>query len=92
MKIYELLDSPEKWTQGDYARTKRGRSTDATSRSAVCWCLVGAAEVCYGADIREYRRVFYHITKKHPEGVSAWNDAPARTYADVVALCRELDI
>lgn len=48
MKIYELLDSPEKWTKKYYARDKAGYSTNSCDNYACCWCLVGAAMKCYG--------------------------------------------
>lgn len=47
MKIYELLDSPEKWTKGYFARNKTGDPTESHDNDACCWCLIGAAMKCY---------------------------------------------
>lgn len=91
MKIYELLDSPEKWTQGRGAASDLGQSVAATNPSAVCWCLAGAAARCYpgGRDpvFEKLRRHFGSWL-----GVFDWNDAHDRTYEDVVALVKELDV
>lgn len=37
-----LIDTPEKWTQGDMARDRRGNGMSATEPGAVCFCSLGA--------------------------------------------------
>jgi hypothetical protein len=44
LKLQELLSVPERWTQHDMAKDASGRCVLARSHSAVCWCLLGAAQ------------------------------------------------
>ena len=37
-----LIDTPEKWTQGELARNSKGRVIDYESKNAVCYCAAGA--------------------------------------------------
>lgn len=37
-----LLTDPEHWTQGTFARDRRGYPVSAASENAVCWCTYGA--------------------------------------------------
>ena len=40
----DLLEKPEGWTQGAYARDKNGKQVDEFSRNeATCFCIMGAA-------------------------------------------------
>lgn len=41
-RVRVRLDSPERWTRGEYARNKNGRSAFVDSEEATCWCLIGA--------------------------------------------------
>ena len=95
MKVYELLSDASKWTQGTFARDKDGNDADWSSPSATCWCLKGEVNNCY-RDSSEYA---IHDKIRTDIGGSAWsisipewNDDPNRTYEDVVAVCKKLDI
>lgn len=44
------ISLPEKWTQGVEARNARGVEVNAESRSAVCWCAVGALRAANGGE------------------------------------------
>ncbi len=91
MKVYELLDKPEKWTKGMLSRDSRGRPIDyPRDELAVCWCLLGAIELCY--ESREDMSVVKLVRNSINRGISEWNDAPERTYSEVISLCKELDI
>lgn len=99
MKAWELLDSPEKWTQGHGALDSAGLPLfNASSSDAVCWCMEGAIEKAYsnsdwinpklkaakkvsGIDVNKIGMILIH-----------WNDAPERTWEEVHALLKELDI
>lgn len=37
-----LISDPERWTQGVYARDRKGRSVLGWDESAACWCALGA--------------------------------------------------
>ncbi len=91
MKVYELLDSPEKWTQGAFARTADGDEKDHTDKDAVSFCLLGAIRKCYPS---LYQRVdvLAKVRTILPDGMTIWNDADNRTHAEVLNLARTLDI
>lgn len=38
----KLIDSPDKWAKGAYARSAKGRATLVLSKKAVCYCSEGA--------------------------------------------------
>lgn len=79
-----LIDSPEKWTQGAFAR--RADSEHACSIrdvGATRFCAAGAVVRAGGggdatAALRE--------ATGHFGGLYAWNDAPERTHAEVLAV------
>lgn len=43
-----LIESPDRWTQGAYARTAAGTETDPSARDAAQWCALGA--ICHAGD------------------------------------------
>lgn len=89
--IRKLLRSRKRWTQGRMAQTKTGRAVDGNSRSAVCWCLMGAVEKFYAGggcflvdhelDRRARERGAYHDVD--------FNDDERRTHAEIMELLRE---
>lgn len=96
MKTYELLDSKEKWMQGDWSADKDGSYVACTSERAACWCVAGAFIRCY-PDIDERDGVIEKLRKKIElqSGLSSifvWNDAQERTYEEVYSVLKELDI
>jgi len=48
MTIQELLTDETKWTQSAYARLASGEPCSSVHPEAVCWCLIGAVNRCYG--------------------------------------------
>lgn len=94
MKVRELLDSPEKWTKGGFARTPEGEHVFPNHAQAVCFCISGAIDFCYSGEKRYavYRQLNEKIAAKQWQDIYAWNDAPERTYEEVKALVDELDI
>jgi hypothetical protein len=44
LAVEVLLSDETKWCKGSLARNKWGRPVLPGSRSATCWCLVGAVE------------------------------------------------
>lgn len=103
MKIKDFLDTPEKWTKGNIAKTVEGEPASPHNPEAVCWCLSGLIVKCYSSpneDIIPYSK-FYKIRNKITEylGVTRgsaewirWNDAPERTFEEVKNLVEKLDI
>ena len=74
----ELREHPEHWTQGASARDSKGEPTDATSKSAVCWCALGLTERP-GSQPDLYR----WLRDATEDFVSRWNDHPTRTASEV---------
>lgn len=88
MKIWELLDSPEKWTTKTCARDKNGKQVSSNDSSAVSWCLLGAVDKCYS---EEHRGVVRKIRNKLGINlIGEWNDE--QTFENVLKLAKELDI
>lgn len=81
-----LLASKGMWTQGAFARNRKGLSTSPHGKKACSFCMVGAIDsVSYGergnmAAIRLLRGVL-------PKGatIGVWNDAPGRTQGEVLS-------
>ena len=44
IKAKAVIADPKHWTQGWYAKTAKGQSTEPSAPRAVCWCSVGALE------------------------------------------------
>lgn len=82
VKARELLAEPGRWTQETAARDAAGLPVGATSDAAVCWCLIGALDA-----VRDGTTALAQLRRTLGcSSVSAWNDAPERTHADVLAL------
>ncbi len=91
MKAYELLNSPEKWTQGAYARDKYNETISSESPAAVKWCVHGAITKCYGRAGAKGEECMMRLI--HQKGsVSRWNDSRLTTWEEVRATLKELDI
>jgi hypothetical protein len=96
MKVRELLSGPEKWTKRENARNKERLRCRESDPEAVCWCLIGAVNYCYGAcslqaqTIRKSLRAM--VGAKTVAGICDWNDAHERKFEEVKALVDELDI
>lgn len=92
MKAYELLNSPDKWIQGDLSMNHTGDITTPSLSSTCKWCAYGAILKCYTEDeltqvlakLREY------IMANNLGSIPGWNDT--NTYETVVGKLRELDI
>lgn len=93
MKIQELLSSPEKWTKGLNAKDKQNNCVSPWSENAVCWCIYGAILKCYSESLKTTEEMVEKATYASGwQVLSAWNDAPERTFEEVKALIEKLDI
>jgi hypothetical protein len=91
MRVRDLLSDETKWCQGSYARDGDDCPTPARSPRAVRWCLVGACHKAYQR--REQLKASLRKLQARVSGpISAWNDAPARTFAEVRQVIEELDL
>jgi hypothetical protein len=86
--VKALLDAPEKWTKGAYARDANGISCSwKYNKSAVCWCISGACSVIIPYTLDWHRRASRlerELEKYLPLlELVEWNDAPERTFEDI---------
>jgi len=89
-KARALLEKPEHWTQGMMARGKSGRRIFYGSRSAVCWCADGAIWRAANGSLISRKGWVANAAEQYLSAatgrrVSAFNDAPERTHAEVLA-------
>lgn len=95
MKVKELLDDKNKWTQGCYARDIHGNELMSDSPYAVCWCLSGAIKKCYTTPISngiidKIMGAIYNKYPHHRHSIPSFNDQ--HTYEEVMEIVNELDI
>lgn len=93
-KAREILDSPEKWTRGVFARDLSGRPT--TIEEGCSFCVLGAVlsakgirdssdGLIYETEAGLLRKVIRKL-KNRPIFVDEYNDDPDTTYEDVIIL------
>ncbi len=83
---HDLLAREGGWTQGAFARTAAGRVIGPSCAPASCFCPVGAI-IAAGGGVPErefFAAVCCGVEDLH--ALYAWNDAPDRTQAEVVAV------
>jgi hypothetical protein len=83
--VMALLDTPEKWVKGAFARDVNGDQTPSRGTYAVCWCLTGAC-IAVTTDISSERHLLHAIGKYTEHRTISWNDAPERTFEDIHAI------
>lgn len=92
-KAWELLDSPNKWTQGACARDASGAPVMVNDPNAVCWCPMGAMIKCYPAPLTGHVMVApWRKLQEAVGNVPQWNDTNGRTYEEVFAVLRRVDV
>jgi hypothetical protein len=90
-KAWQVLDGPQKWTQGTFARDDCGSPCVAYGPSAVQWCVIGVIQRVYNQDLDKRHQVYTRLM----QGVNdpgPWNDDPKRTWNEVRDKLKELDI
>jgi len=96
MKAFEILSEPSKWTQRVYARDLDGNPMGVKSPSAVCFCADGAIRKAYieNGELLQLQllKLRVHLRESGHVSIPGWNDAPNRTYEEVVETLRKLDI
>jgi hypothetical protein len=80
-----LIEQPKAWTQGKFARGKKGNPVSASSRKATCWCAQGAIMRAQAGSIPAGFRAHDRIRAVIRGSITRWNDAPERTHAEVLA-------
>ena len=97
MKVRELLDSPEKWIQGEFAVDASGHPVSEISPTACKWCLSGAVYHCYPSDplCTEVRSKLKSHLSPGPNqyvNLASWNDSPDTTWEMVKDLLDKADV
>ena len=96
MKIQKLLKTKRNWIKFRMGADKYGRYANPVGVSAAKWCLIGAIYKCYGIDdvrtTRIIKKVRKELNMRGGDGIDDWNDDPNRTFKDVRALVRKLNI
>jgi hypothetical protein len=86
----KLIEKPEQWTQGWFAKTVSGEEVASLDPRACRWCLEGACRRAsgfvgdtYGDEFRPIRRLLTDaIGGRHPQD---FNDSSITTHAQVLA-------
>ena len=103
MKIHELLCDESQWCKDAEALDAAGKRLDATDDNAICWCVRGAAEVCY-PEVSERDQILDRlITYLKVSGravpleecdciIIEWNDRTSTSFVEVRAVLLELDL
>src|SRR4051812_27438101 len=85
-------DKPERWTRGTLAKSAAGHAVRPESARARSWCLIGLLrKACddvdpdFGAIVATYGALTGRVGDVH-----CWNDAPERTFDDVLKLLTEV--
>lgn len=91
-RTYELLASPENWTQENLARDAYGIPIAPESSAACEWCLFGAMARSWKDEGFQYPYQLSsflsqeYLSPRIHTGVAAWNDHRNRTHDEVVNL------
>jgi hypothetical protein len=82
----KLIEKPENWTQGTFARDAQGKAEYSCSPYATCWCAVGALhKVCEdGEDLAEKAWSFLNMHAGAYANAPYLNDTGK--HADVLAM------
>ena len=91
--ILELLDTPDKWTQGLAARDANGDSVYSSAPEAVCWCLEGAICKVFRETNRPWSKPYFKmkraLTRVLKDDYISFNDKPTTTYEDIINALKQ---
>lgn len=95
----KLLSSPSKWTKGYFAKNEKGQDVDELSKSATCFCLLGALQHESHALIKTtYSNEFYKarelietilVRKGIAPFIPTFNDNKKTEHSDILTLLDE---
>ena len=85
-KIRQLIEDPERWTQGDYAHDKDGQSVYFMDRAAYSFCLAGAIRrTCNETAVQDYR-VYNVLATYIPYGQLLFEYNDKVSHAEIINL------
>lgn len=79
-----LIDTPEKWTRGVYARDLAGGDVHPSDDRAVCFCSKGALMRIAGLG-DDYTKAREKLSEHVGAYIVQFNDDPERTHPEVLA-------
>lgn len=79
------IEAPERWIRNAIAISAHGDPVPPRSNRARCWCIEGAIRCVAPSDIQVTGAMALFATIVGDTNVPAWNDAPTRTHAEVLA-------
>jgi hypothetical protein len=86
--MLELLTPDGRWTQGVEARDISGNEVNPWQKSAVCYCLAGAARrVGEGGIAIDAMNLMAAL--RDVDNIEQWNDHDGRTHEQVLEVIRE---
>ena len=93
MKVYELIDSPEKLARGAFARDSKQERVTYDSPQAVAWCIVGGIKRCYL--VSEQEETILKLdrllrSKKMDSFITTFSDH--HSFEKVQAILKEADV
>lgn len=96
MKVQELLQYPERWTQGTACRDENGSPVRFDHPEGCSYSLWGAIRVCYPEaylDVTARVLVWLWISEQaRVYKLFRWNDDPKRSHTEITNLCKDLNI
>ena len=84
----KLIEKPENWCKGDFARNSSGEPVPDESADACAWCVAGAL-YCRSVDAVSAGRAFMALHRSLPNGFLCapnFNDHPDTTHPMVLDL------
>lgn len=98
--VYELLEDPNHWTQGTYARNKYGDQAISYSDEATCFCLLGAIYRVYAGSPDKVNNAIGRLSEEFvkmglPQDCGnwvTWQDERETTHEEVLELVKRAGI
>jgi hypothetical protein len=87
LEVRALIEEPEHWTQGSFAKDASGKHTNAMSPTATCWCLIGALRKVTGGDSSNPQSIntFVALTNvTEGTSISLFNDT--HTHDEIISV------
>jgi len=94
-RLAEILNGPDKWTQGTNARTADCRPVHWSHPEASSFCLIGACAKATAEGTRFGELLFDQLLTQVKKrlgkiSIAKWNDAEGRTFDEVRAVIERL--
>ena len=95
VKVHELLENPDNWTQHAFGRDADGNNIDPRKPEACKWDIVGAVNRCYhDEEIDEIlARLYAELDSRGIyDLLTVYNDKFGVTHKELLGLFQKLDI